>query len=142
MIRVFENKDLTDVMQIWLDTNIKAHFFIPKEYWTDNFEIVKSALPRSEVYVYEDESTSQIHGFIGLSNNFVEGIFVKEGSQSKGIGKQLLEYVKSNRSHISLCVYQKNTRAIQFYQREQFIILSERIDENTNQNEYIMVWNK
>ena len=29
MIRAFEEKDLTAIMQIWLDTNIKAHYFIP-----------------------------------------------------------------------------------------------------------------
>lgn len=31
MIRAFEEKDLTVIMQIWLDTNIRAHYFIPKE---------------------------------------------------------------------------------------------------------------
>ena len=34
MIRVLQEFDLTVVMQIWLTTNIRAHDFIPKEYWT------------------------------------------------------------------------------------------------------------
>lgn len=42
MIRAFEENDLTAVMQIWLDTNMKAHYFIPKEYRTDNYEMVRS----------------------------------------------------------------------------------------------------
>ena len=41
-----------------------------------------------------------------------------------------------------LSVYQKNTRAIAFYQREQFVIHSENIDDSTNEKEFIMVWNK
>lgn len=142
MIRAFEEKDLTAIMRIWLDTNIKAHYFIPKEYWTDNYEMVKGVLPQAEVYVYEDDTTKRIDGFIGLSDNHIEGIFVREGIQSHGVGKRLLEYAKCVRSNMSLCVYQKNTRAIKFYQRERFVIQSESADENTNQKEYVMVWNR
>ena len=36
-----EEKDISDVLQIWLETNIKAHSFIDKEYWTGNYEMVK-----------------------------------------------------------------------------------------------------
>lgn len=102
MIRVFEEHDLTAIMQIWLDTNIKTHYFISKEYWSDNFEMVESVLPQVEVYVYEDDVTKQIDGFIGLSNDYIEGIFVREGVQSNGIGKQLLEYAKCIKSNMSL----------------------------------------
>lgn len=142
MLRAFEENDLTAIMQIWLDTNIKAHYFIPKEYWTDNYEMVRSVLPQAEIYVYENDVTKQIDGFIGLSNEYIEGIFVREGVQSNGIGKQLLEYAKCVKSNMSLCVYQENTRAIQFYQREQFVIQSENIDDDTNQKEYVMIWKK
>lgn len=43
---------------------------------------------------------------------------------------------------MSLSVYQKNTRAISFYQREQFVIRSENIDDSTNEKELIMTWSK
>lgn len=142
MIRAFEENDLTAIMQIWLDTNIKTHYFISKEYWADNYKMVRSVLPQTEVYVYENDATKQIDGFIGLSDDYIEGIFVRESVQSKGIGKQLLEYAKCFKSNMSLCVYQKNTRAIQFYQREQFVIQSESTDDNTNQKEYVMIWKK
>lgn len=142
MIRKFRKKDLNIIMQIWLDTNIKAHNFIRKEYWTDNYAMVKEKLPQAEIYVYEDDDTKQIDGFIGLTDNYIEGIFVRNVIQSRGIGKQLLNYVKEIKSTMSLSVYQKNTRAIIFYQREQFVIQSENIDENTNEKEFIMIWSK
>ena len=81
-------------MQIWLETNIKAHSFIPKDYWTDNYAVVKDLLPQAEIYVYEDDDSNQIDGFIGLTDNYIEGIFIREALQSRGIGKQLLNYVK------------------------------------------------
>lgn len=142
MIRAFEENDLTSIMQIWLDTNIKAHSFIAKEYWIDHFDMVKRLLPQVEVYVYEHGAAKQIDGFIGLADDDIEGIFVREGAQSLGIGKQLLEYVKSIKANLRLSVYQQNTRAIRFYQREQFVIQSEITDDNTAQKEYVMIWKK
>lgn len=129
-------------MQIWLDTNIKTHNFIQKEYWTDHYARVKNLLPRAEIYVYETNNTGQATGFIGLTDNYIEGIFVREAIQSKGIGKELLDYVKEIRSSLYLNVYQKNTRAILFYLRERFEIQSESIDESTNEKEFIMTWSK
>lgn len=142
MIRIFRGNDLTAVIQIWFDTNIKAHNFIPKEYWMSNYAMVKDTLPQAEIYVYVDDETKEIDGFIGLMDNYIAGIFVKEAVQSKGIGKQLLDYVKEIKSNMRLSVYQKNTRAIVFYQREQFVIQSENIDDSTNEKEFIMAWSK
>lgn len=129
-------------MQIWLDTNIKAHSFISQNYWIENYENVKNILPQAEIYVYEDDNTNQIDGFLGLTNDYIEGLFVREAIQSKGIGKQLLNYAKEIKSSLRLSVYQKNARAISFYKREQFVICSENNDERTNEKEFIMTWNK
>ena len=49
--------------------------------------------------------------------------------QSCGIGKLLLDYVKDKKVSLRLNVYQKNARAISFYQREAFIIQCEGLDE-------------
>ncbi len=142
MIRKFRTEDIDNIMQIWLDTNIKTHNFIQKQYWTDHYARVKNLLPRAEIYVYETNNTKQATGFIGLTDNYIEGIFVREAIQSKGIGKELLDYVKEIRSSLYLNVYQKNTRAILFYLRERFEIQSESIDESTNEKEFIMTWSK
>ncbi len=142
MIRVFKENDISVVMQIWLDTNIKTHSFISKCYWMDNYDMVKKIMPQAEIYVYEDNITNQIEGFIGLTDNYIAGLFVKEGVQSKGIGKQLLNYAKGIKSNMRLSVYSKNIRAIKFYQREQFVIQSENTDDNTNEKELIMVWSR
>ena len=73
MIREFQRDDINKVADIWLDTNIKAHNFIPAEYWKSNFRSVKEALLLAEVYVYEYDT--EIQGFIGLNDEYVEGIF-------------------------------------------------------------------
>lgn len=99
---------------------------------------MKELLLQTTVYVYEDNQG--IRGFIGLNNEYVEGVFVSEGMQSHGIGKVLLNYAKDKRSKLLLNVYQKNTRAISFYQREGFEIQNSGLDEATGEKEYVMVW--
>ena len=138
MIREFQRDDINKVADIWLDTNIKAHNFIPAEYWKSNFKSVKEALLLAEVYVYEYDTG--IQGFIGLNDEYVEGIFVSGEMQSQGIGARLLNYIKNNRDKLSLSVYQKNSRAISFYQREGFEIQCEALDEATGEKEYVMIW--
>ena len=138
MIRKMQNADTDRVAGIWLDANLKAHSFIPPQYWKDNFEAVKEMLPRAEVYVYEDDRG--IQGFIGLNGEYIEGIFVSGEMQSRGIGKRLLDFAKTKKTELHLNVYRKNTRATRFYQREGFKILLEGMDEATDEKDYEMIW--
>ena len=142
MIRKFETRDLDAVMQIWLHGNLDAHAFIPASFWEAHFEMVRDMLPQAELYVHENEATRQIDGFIGLTENHIEGIFVAKSARSKGIGKALLGYAKSRKPRLDLSVYQKNERALAFYRREQFAVHSEGIDEDTNEAEIQMLWTR
>ena len=138
MIRKMKNIDINRVADIWLKTNLKAHYFIPEQHWTSNYELVKEMLLQAEVYVYEDNK--MIQGFVGLSNEYIEGIFVSDETQSCGIGKLLLDYTKNKKVRLRLNVYQKNTRALSFYQREGFDIQCEGFDGATGEKEYTMLW--
>lgn len=54
MIRKMEKTDIETVADIWLDTNVKAHYFIPAQYWKEQSASVKAKLLQAELYVYED----------------------------------------------------------------------------------------
>ena len=138
MIRVLQKADIERVVDIWLDTNLKAHYFIPGQYWKNNIDLVKEMLPQAEVYVYENDCL--IEGFIGLNDEYVEGIFVSGEMQSQGIGEILLNYAKDKRNKLHLNVYQKNARAISFYKREGFEIQHSGLDEATGEKDYVMTW--
>ena len=140
MIWKMRETDLETVADIWLNTNIKAHGFISPQYWRSNFETVKKMLSEAELYVYADENGVQ--GFIGLDSDYIAGIFVRSEAQSSGIGKHLLDFVKTAKGQLTLNVYQKNKRAVKFYQREHFKIQCEKIDGNTGEKEYFMRWER
>ena len=140
MIRRLQKADIDRVMELWLGVNLKAHDFVPAAYWRSNFEPVKEMLPRAEVYAYE--SAGEIQGFVGLSGEYIEGIFVVDEMQSQGIGRRLLDHMKATKDTLYLSVYQKNTRAIRFYHREGFVIQREGLDESTGEKEFTMLWRR
>lgn len=140
MIRQFQEPDAEQVMQIWLRGNEDAHDFIPKEYWRSNYTEVEEQILQAEVFVYE--VNNEIQGFIGIIDSYIAGIFVKNSCRSRGIGRQLLEYVKQTHDTLSLGVYKKNKRAVLFYLREGFSIISEGFDKDTGEKEYTMIWSK
>lgn len=140
MIRTMRRAELDTVADIWLDTNLAAHSFIAPQYWRDHFEAVKGMLLKAELYVYEDEDG--IQGFAGLDGDYIAGIFVRSGAQSRGIGGALLDFVKRTRRQLALSVYQKNVGALRFYRREGFTVRREQTDEHTGEREYFMEWEK
>ena len=140
MIRKFEMKDTKQVMQIWLDVNMDAHNFVQGDYWLSNYQSVQKQLLQADIFVYEQDE--EIQGFVGMTDDYLAGIFVDKKCRSMGIGKELLECVKQNYPVFSLNVYQKNRRAVDFYLREGLFIISKGIDEDTSEADYTMVWNK
>lgn len=138
MIRRFENKDLDQVMPIWLQVNMESHSFIEADYWKNNYEMVREMIPKAEVLVSEENG--QIRGFIGLIDTYIAGIFVRAAEQSKGVGTGLLHTVMKSRDNLRLNVYKKNMRAVSFYQHYGFQIKNQEIDESTSEEEYMMEW--
>ncbi len=138
VIRRMEARDLEAVASIWLASNLEAHSFIPAEYWRGNYETVKAALAQAEMYVYED--AAGVLGFVGLSGDYVEGIFVASHARSHGIGRQLLDHVKATHRCLELNVYAKNRRAVEFYQREGFELKGSGVDPHTREEDFLFFW--
>ena len=140
MIRKMKETDLPEVMEIWQRANEEAHAFIPAAYWQENYDMVCELLPQAEVYVYE--KNVQLSGFIGINGEYIAGIFVRQSARSQGVGKQLIHYVKDRKERLILHVYEKNKRAIHFYEREGFVVVSWGMDGDTGETEYVMEWKK
>lgn len=138
MIRKGKQKDISAIMEIWLDTNMEAHNFISPDYWKNNYELVKSMMYEAELYIYEREGN--LCGFVGLMGDYIAGIFVGNMYQGMGIGKTLLDYVKKQKEELFLHVYEKNKGAVKFYLREDFLKEREQMEEENQEIEYEMRW--
>ncbi|HHG3517599.1 TPA: N-acetyltransferase [Vibrio parahaemolyticus] len=137
MIRKYNSNDLDSVLEIWLEASVKAHDFVPADFWESQVESMRNIyIPASEVFVYEIES--KIVGFYALYESALAAIFVFSEFQGKGIGKQLLSHAKAQRAILSLSVYRENQASYQFYLSQGFAVVSEQLDEHMGHPEYTM----
>ena len=112
-IRKLSDKDITEVVELWYETSIEAHSFIPSDYWESNKEAMAEIyLPNSETYMAVEKNKNL--GFIAMADNYLAAIFVKNNMQGCGVGKTLLNYVKEKREVIQLKVYKKNHDSVNF----------------------------
>lgn len=139
MIRKMKGSELEKVSQIWLDSNLETHDFIDKNFWLDNYPVVKEQFKTAEIYV---EAESEVKGFVGLQSDYIAGIFVDKKYRNQGIGKRLLDFLKKNHQQLSLDVYDKNIRAKQFYERNGFEVSIHSVEEETGEKESRLVWKK
>lgn len=140
-IRPASSDDFEKLVDIWFEASIRAHHFIPESYWEENkAEMQNNYLPRSEVYLAEDEQ--QIYGFIALVENEIAAIFVAPDQQGKGIGKLLISHAKNLRPQLVLNVYQDNKNSIAFYKSEGFEVVQESFETKTQSKVFVMSWIK
>lgn len=135
MIREYQTPDLDKIMQLWLEGNQQAHDFIDPEFFQQNYEFVKMLIPMSTIYV---QDLNGVKGFIGLTENYISGLFVDKDFQRKGTGKALIDKAKQRYNELLVHVYKKNSAAIDFYLSQNFEIVSESINEETNEPELLL----
>ena len=141
MIRKFQPNDIDQVIDIWLESSIKAHGFISRDFWNSKVNDMREIyIPSGETYVYEKEG--RITGFASLYNNTLAAIFVLVDFQGTGIGRRLMKKAKDVRDHLNLTVYKANSKSIEFYKKCGFKIEKEQIDEHTGHPELVMTFSR
>ncbi|MEG2110470.1 MAG: N-acetyltransferase [Clostridium sp.] len=138
MIRKLKNEDINKVMDIWEESTIKAHDFIDKDYWKNNYDTVKNVyIPISDTFVYDDGEN--IKGFISIiDDEFIGALFIDVKYQGLGIGSKLINYTTSKYGKLNLAVYKENEKAVKFYTHKGFKIIKEQKNEDSGFEEYIM----
>lgn len=135
------NVQMSQLMAIWLAGNLQAHDFVPAAFWQENAGAVRKSLPNATITVAVNPD-GQIVGFIGLQKDYIAGLFVAAKYQNQGIGHQLLAFVKHQQTVLVLDAFEQNTGAVRFYQRNGFVIAERRVEGDTHQTEYQMVWHR
>ncbi|MFZ1604444.1 MAG: GNAT family N-acetyltransferase [Enterococcus aquimarinus] len=135
-----DEKTLDSLLAIWLEGNLQAHSFISKNYWLDNQVGVREGLAQARIFVKETDGKAV--GFLGLVEEAIAGLFVKEQFQKQGIGEALIQRVKDEKKILTLTVYENNQAALLFYERQGFRRVRSQIDPETQQREWLMRWTR
>ena len=81
-----------------------------------------------------------IRGFICVCGGFVDALFVDPRFQGRGLGKELVDHVKSGAQALILSVFAQNARAIRFYQREEFWAVALKDHHETGETIVLLQW--
>lgn len=140
MIREGHRADIDALLPLWLASTTLAHPFIDARYWQESLPIVRDVyLPQASTWIAQTDE--HIDGFISvLELRFIGALFVAPEKLGEGVGTALLNHVKARYDALSLEVYQKNTRAVNFYYAQGFRIEESAWQEETHHPTWIMNW--
>jgi ribosomal protein S18 acetylase RimI-like enzyme len=78
----------------------------------------------------------EIAGFMEINDGWLHHLYIAPNFQDKGFGKLLLDEAKElSPTGIQLMVFEGNKGAIKFYEREGFILVEKRNQEQTKNEE-------
>ena len=140
MIRKWESENTVPLLSLWLESTTEAHPFIDPGYWKENESLVREVyLPSAETWVWEENGC--LRGFVSvMQSQFVGALFVAPAYIGKGIGRALLNFVQQRYDWLTLEVYQKNVRAVNFYHAQGFRIEDSAWQDDTQHPTWIMSW--
>ncbi|MCR5261089.1 MAG: GNAT family N-acetyltransferase [Candidatus Gastranaerophilales bacterium] len=131
-------KDTDEIMEIWLSENMLVHSFMSNDLIMKNKERTEQLIKKSKVFVCEKDN--EILGFISLSGNYIDCLYVKSKSQRQGIGKALMKHCKNIFWSLMIKVYQQNENAVSFFEKQSFFVRDKMDNAETGETELFMEW--
>lgn len=114
MITPGEKKDYSVLIDIWESAVKATHDFLSDE----DFEFYKKHIyiyfEHVSLFVYRDDK-GKAKGFLGISDDSIEMLFVDNKSRGTGIGKLLLDYAVNKLNAWKVDVNEQNIQALEFY---------------------------
>lgn len=141
MIRPLKSSDIPIIINIYELSNASIGLPVQKDYFKhDAKKYVSSTIYKCENLVYEIDGLPV--GIISVSADYVEGLFVFPDFWGQGVGRALLESFLSKKEYLCLQVYELNSRAVRFYLKNGFKVISGGICQMTGFAYFEMAYEK
>lgn len=137
-MRIIEKKDRTvllinQLLEVWENSVEATHLFLSKEEIKNIKKYVPQALNEITHLIIEENSDNIPVAFMGIENNRLEMLFIKNNERGKGLGKKLLHYGIENYKVNELAVNEQNPLALGFYEHIGFKVYKRsELDEQGN----------
>lgn len=114
-IFVATEKDYPELSELWEASVRSTHHFLSEEDIQYYKPLVQDVyFPAVQLYIIKNKD-NRISGFLGLSDDLIEMLFIHPDEQGKGYGKRLMEYARDKKHMDKVDVNEQNEKALQFY---------------------------
>lgn len=123
-IFVATEKDYPELSELWEASVRSTHHFLSAEDIQYYKPLVQNVyFPAVQLYTIKNKD-NRISGFLGLSDDLIEMLFIHPDEQGKGYGKTLLEFAVNERGFRKVDVNEQNEQAFRFYRNRGFEVIS------------------
>jgi putative acetyltransferase len=118
-----KKQDYQALIKIWEDSVKATHHFLPEEEIPKIRSLILNKYFDNVTLKCAKDKNSNILGFIGISSNKIEMLFISPSSQGKGIGSELCQHAIIRHKISKVDVNEQNLMAKKFYEKMGFIVI-------------------
>lgn len=133
IIKNVTDQDMTDILQVWESAVKATHLFLTEANIVSLRSFVKEGVKFiSNLAVIRDEEDT-IQAFIGVHDNKIEMLFVKDACRGRGLGKHLVNWAINTLNIKFVDVNEQNEQGLRFYKYMGFEVFDRsELDEQGN----------
>jgi len=109
--------DYPAIIELWELSVRASHVFLPEEYLQKIKNLLPSILPAVKLFVYLDRDNKTIIGFLGVSEEKIEMLFIHPDKRGQGIGSLLNEFALKQLHTCKVDLNEQNEQALGFYKK-------------------------
>jgi len=117
MINSASQRDYPAIIELWELSVRASHFFLPEDYLQKIKSLLPSILPTVKLFVHFDKDNQTITGFVGVSEEKIEMLFIHPDNRGQGIGRLLNKFAVEQLQTYKVDVNEQNEQAVSFYKK-------------------------
>jgi putative acetyltransferase len=134
-ISTVSKNEHNQIIEIWeLSVRATHDFLLPEDFDYYGQMMKNGYLDNIQLYAIRNH-VNKISGFMGISDDKIEMLFVHPKEMRKGIGKSLVDHAIGELKIKKVDVNEQNKNALKFYEKCGFIV-SERTDKDNEGKNY------
>ena len=145
-INIATKEQMAEVAKVFKLSRSYSLPYLPKLHTEeeDVYFFTNVVYKKNNVHLAKSDSEEKILGFIVFNDSFVDHLYLLPEFQGKGIGTELLKIAMEKNDSLKLWTFQKNQKAILFYEKNGFSPIEKTNVEGNEEKEpdALLFWEK
>lgn len=127
---IIQNNDASsypELLEIWEASVRATHDFLNEDKIQEIRQIISDGniFAHVDIYIFQNPEKQKL-GFLGLSKEKIEMLFIHPDFRGQGIGKELTHFAVTQRNILKVEVNEQNRQAVDFYKKLGFHVVNRR----------------